>query len=47
MEQVYADDITARVKMASKFGGPLPIIFVGQNQPDVPWEQQRAQIVAA
>ena len=45
-EQVYLDDITARVKMATRFGGPSPIIFVGRNQPDVPWEQQRAQIVS-
>jgi hydroxypyruvate isomerase len=46
MEKVFLDDMTARVKMASKFGGPLPIIFVGRNQPDVAWEQQRTQIVS-
>ena len=45
-EKVFLDDMTARVKMASRFGGPLPIIFVGRNQPDVPWEQQRSQIVS-
>ena len=45
MEKVFLDDMTARVKMASKFGGPMPIIFVGRTQPDVPWEQQRSQIV--
>jgi hydroxypyruvate isomerase len=46
MEKAYLDDITARVKMASRFGGPQPIIFVGRTQPDVPWEQQRSQIVS-
>jgi hydroxypyruvate isomerase len=46
MEQVYLDDIAARVKMASRFGGAQPIIFVGKTQPDVPWEKQRSQIVS-
>jgi hydroxypyruvate isomerase len=46
MEKAYLDDITARVKMATRFGGPQPIIFVGRTQPDVPWEQQRSQIVS-
>jgi hydroxypyruvate isomerase len=46
MEKVFLDDMTARVKMAAKFGGPMPIIFVGRTQPDVPWEQQRSQIVS-
>jgi hydroxypyruvate isomerase len=46
MEKVFLDDMTARVKMASRFGGAMPIIFVGRNQPDVLWEQQRAQIVS-
>ncbi len=46
MEKVFLDDMTARVKMASKFGGPMPIIFVGRTQPDMPWEQQRSQIVS-
>ena len=46
MEKTYLDDIAARVKMASRFGGPHPIIFVGRTQPDVPWAQQRGQIVA-
>ncbi|MEP6714891.1 MAG: TIM barrel protein [Terriglobia bacterium] len=45
MEQVYLDEITARVKMAAKFGGAQPIIFVGKVQADVPWAQQRSQIV--
>jgi hydroxypyruvate isomerase len=45
MEKLYLDDIAARVKMASRFGGAQPIIFVGRTQPDVPWEQQRSQIV--
>ena len=46
LEKAYLDDITGRVKMASRFGGPQPIIFVGRTQPDVPWELQRAQIVS-
>jgi hydroxypyruvate isomerase len=46
MEQVFLDDMAARVKMAVKFGGPMSIIFVGRTQPDVPWEKQRAQIVS-
>jgi hydroxypyruvate isomerase len=46
MEQAYLDEITARVQMASRFGGPQPIIFVGRTQPDVPWEKQRSQIVS-
>jgi hydroxypyruvate isomerase len=45
-EKAYLDDITAKVKMASRFGGPQPIIFVGRNQPDVASEQQRSQIVS-
>ena len=46
MEKDYLDDIAAKVKMASRFGGPQPIIFVGRNQQDVAWEQQRSQIVS-
>lgn len=45
-EKVFLDDMTARAKMAAKFGGAMPIIFVGRMQPDVPWEKQRAQIVS-
>jgi len=45
-EKPYLDEITARAKIAAKFGGAQPIIFVGRNQPDVPWETQRAQIVS-
>jgi hydroxypyruvate isomerase len=45
-EKAYFDEITARAKIAAKFGGAQPIIFVGQTQPDVPWETQRTQIVA-
>ena len=45
-EKAYFDEITARAKIAAKFGGAQPIIFVGQTQPDVPWETQRMQIVA-
>jgi hydroxypyruvate isomerase len=46
MEKGYLDEIAGRVKVAEKFGGPMPIIFVGRQQPDVPWETQRAQIVS-
>jgi hydroxypyruvate isomerase len=46
MEKLYLDDIAGKVKMASRFGGSMPIIFVGRTQPDVPWEQQRSQIVS-
>lgn len=44
-EAPYLDEITARAKIAAKFGGAQPIIFVGRQQPDVPWDTQRAQIV--
>ncbi|MDE3198747.1 MAG: TIM barrel protein [Acidobacteriota bacterium] len=46
MEKDYLEDIAARVKMAKRFGGPQSIVFVGRLQPDVPWSQQRAQIVS-
>ena len=45
-EEVFLKDMTARAKMAAKFGGAQSIIFVGRQQQDVPWEQQRAQIVS-
>jgi hydroxypyruvate isomerase len=45
-EKSYFDEITARAKIAAKFGGAQPIIFVGRNQPDVPWDTQRVQIVS-
>jgi hydroxypyruvate isomerase len=45
-EASYLDEITARAKIAAKFGGAQPIIFVGQQQPDVPWDAQRATIVS-
>src|SRR5271163_5010636 len=45
-QQLYLDEIAARVKMAAKFGGAQPIIFVGRAQADVPWDTQRAQIVS-
>lgn len=45
-EQAYLEEVTARIKIASKFGGAQPIIFVGKTQPDVPWETQRTQIVS-
>src|ERR1041384_4187266 len=38
--------MTARAKMAVKFGGSMPIIFLGRVQPDAPWEKQRSQIVS-
>jgi len=46
MEDVFLKDMAARAKMAAKFGGAQSIIFVGKQQPDVPWEQQRSQIVS-
>lgn len=46
MEEVFLKDMEARAKMAGKFGGAQSIIFVGRQQPDVPWEQQRSQIVS-
>jgi len=46
MEAIYLEDMKARAKMAAKFGGAQSIIFVGQQQADVPWEQQRSQIVS-
>jgi len=45
-EDVFLKDMEARAKMAAKFGGAQSIIFVGKQQPDVPWEQQRSQIVS-
>jgi len=45
LQQIYLDDIAARAKMAARFGGAQPIIFVGRTQPDVPWQTQRSQIV--
>jgi hydroxypyruvate isomerase len=44
-EQAYLDEVTARAKIAAKFGGAQPIIFVGRQQSDVPWDTQRAQVV--
>jgi hydroxypyruvate isomerase len=46
MEEVFLKDMEARAKMAVKFGHANSIIFVGKQQPDVPWAQQRAQIVS-
>jgi len=46
MEDVFLKEMEARAKMAAKFGGAQSIIFVGKQQPDVPWEQQRSQIVS-
>ena len=45
-QQTYIDEVTARIKMAQRFGGAQPIIFVGRQQPDVSWETQRAQLVS-
>jgi len=45
-EKVFLDEMTARAKMAVKFGKAMPIIFLGRVQPDVPWEKQRSQIVS-
>jgi len=46
LDKPYLDEVTARAKIAAKFGGAQPIIFVGRQQPDVPWDEQRAQIVS-
>src|SRR4051794_11378063 len=46
MEEVFLKDMEARAKMAARFGGAQSIIFVGKQQPDVPWEKQRGQIIA-
>ena len=46
MEEVFLKDMAARAEMAAKFGGAQSIIFVGRQQPDVPWGQQRSQIVS-
>src|SRR5438874_9381013 len=46
MEEVFLKDMEARARMAAKFGGAQSIIFVGKQQLDVPWEQQRSQIVS-
>jgi hydroxypyruvate isomerase len=45
-EDVFLKDMEARAKMAAKFGKAQSIIFVGKQLTDVPWEQQRAQIVS-
>jgi hydroxypyruvate isomerase len=45
-QQLYLDEIAARSRMAARFGGAQPIIFVGRTQADVPWETQRSQIVS-
>jgi hydroxypyruvate isomerase len=44
-QQVLLDEIKERVQIAQEFGKPDLISFVGQIQPDVPWETQRAGIV--
>lgn len=45
-EQAYLDEVEARIKIASRFGGAQPIIFVGIQQPDIPWSAQKASIVS-
>jgi hydroxypyruvate isomerase len=45
LEQAYLEEIVTYAKIAAQFGGAQPIIFVGQTQPNVPWETQRSQIV--
>jgi hydroxypyruvate isomerase len=45
-ERIYLEGIAARVKIAARFGGARPILFVGLIQPDVPWDRQRLQIVS-
>jgi hydroxypyruvate isomerase len=45
-EQAYLDAIKENCEVSKRFGGPDLIIFVGEVQPDIPWETQYRQIVA-
>jgi hydroxypyruvate isomerase len=44
-ESEFLDDFEAACEVARRFGAENLITFVGQVQPDVPWERQREQIV--
>lgn len=45
-EKAFLDDFAGAVAVAKRFGVPNLITFVGALQPDIPWETQRAQIIA-
>ena len=45
-EEILLNEISERIAISKKFGGPDLITFVGRIQKDVPWEQQRSQIVS-
>lgn len=45
-EQAFLDDFEACCQVANRFGAENLITFVGAFQKDVPWETQRAQIIA-
>jgi hydroxypyruvate isomerase len=45
-ERAFLDDFTAACQVAKRFGAENLITFVGAVQKDIPWETQRAQIIA-
>lgn len=45
-EQAFLDDFESACQVAKRFGAENLITFVGTKQKDVPWEQQREQIIA-
>lgn len=45
-EAAYLDDFEGACEVAQRFGAENLITFVGRVQPDIPWETQRAQIIA-
>jgi hydroxypyruvate isomerase len=45
-ESKFLDDFEAACQVAQRFGAENLITFVGAVQKDVPWETQRAQIIA-
>jgi hydroxypyruvate isomerase len=45
-ERAFLDDFEAACQVARRFGAENLITFVGAVQKDIPWEAQRAQIIA-
>lgn len=45
-EAAFLDDFEAACQVAKRFGAENLITFVGRRQPDIPWETQKAQVVA-
>jgi hydroxypyruvate isomerase len=45
-EAAFLDDFEGACDVARRFGAENLITFVGLVQPDIPWETQRAQIIA-